>query len=54
MSSHERLPYPNTIIEFARMFATEEACANYLLRLRWPDGQPCASKCEGGFYFQRS
>ena len=53
MSSHERLPYPNTIIEFARMFATEEACANYLLRLRWPDGQPCASKCEGGFYFRR-
>lgn len=53
MSSGRRLPYPNTILEFARMFATEEACADYLLRLRWPDGQPCVSQCEGGFYFRR-
>jgi len=33
-------------MEFERRFATEEACAEYLSRLRWPDGFRCP-KCGG-------
>ncbi len=33
--------YPKTLMELERMFATEEACRNYLALLRWPDGFRC-------------
>jgi len=33
--------YPQTLAEFDREFATEEACARYLFQLRWPDGFVC-------------
>lgn len=33
--------YPRDLIEFEARFATEEACRDYLLRLRWPDGFRC-------------
>ena len=33
--------YPRTLLEFEKMFATEEACWDYLSRLRWPDGFRC-------------
>jgi transposase-like protein len=33
--------YPKTLAELARRFSTEEACAEYLSRLRWPDGFTC-------------
>jgi transposase-like protein len=33
--------YPRTLLEFERRFATEEACREYLVRLRWPDGFVC-------------
>lgn len=33
--------YPRTILEFEEQFATEEACQQYLFRLRWPDGFVC-------------
>jgi transposase-like protein len=33
--------YPTTILEFERRFASEEACREYLFRLRWPDGFRC-------------
>lgn len=36
--------YPKTLLEFEKMFATEEACRDYLSRLRWPDGFRC-SRC---------
>ena len=36
-------PFPYTIIEFTRRFATEEACAEYLKDLRWPHGFVCPS-----------
>jgi hypothetical protein len=29
--------YPETILEFEKRFATEEACREYLARLRWPE-----------------
>jgi hypothetical protein len=28
-------------MEFSRRFATEEACADYLFRLRYPNGYAC-------------
>ena len=33
--------YPRTILEFETRFATDEACREYLLWLRWPDGFAC-------------
>ena len=32
---------PKNIIEFSRLFATEEACADYLFSLRYPNGYVC-------------
>lgn len=34
--------YPRTLLEFERRFATDEACAAYLARVRWPEGFRCA------------
>lgn len=33
--------YPRTQMELESMFSTEEACREYLFRLRWPDGFIC-------------
>lgn len=33
--------YPGTLMEFERRFSTEEACREYLFRLRWPGGFSC-------------
>lgn len=33
--------YPRTIAEFESKFSSEEACRNYLFRLRWPQGFRC-------------
>jgi transposase-like protein len=33
--------YPRTILELERRFSTEERCAEYLAKLRWPDGFVC-------------
>lgn len=33
--------YPRTVLDLEERFATEEACQEYLLRLRWPDGFVC-------------
>lgn len=33
--------YPRTLLEFERRFASEEACRQYLFRLKWPDGFTC-------------
>jgi hypothetical protein len=38
--------YPRSIMELEMMFATEEACRAYLVRLRWPDGFRCP-RCGG-------
>lgn len=39
--------YPRTLPEFEERFATEEACREYLKRLRWPEGFRCP-RCGGG------
>lgn len=33
--------YPATLLDFEKRFATEEACRQYFLKLRWPDGFRC-------------
>jgi transposase-like protein len=33
--------YPRTLPEFDRWFSTEDACRQYLMRLRWPSGFRC-------------
>lgn len=33
--------YPTSLLEFQHMFATEEACREYLFQLRWPNGFCC-------------
>lgn len=33
--------YPRTVLELEERFSTEEACRDYLLHLRWPDGFIC-------------
>jgi len=38
--------YPRNLSEFRDRFATEEACAAYLIALKWPDGFRC-TKCGG-------
>ncbi len=38
--------YPRNQSEFEQRFASEEACRQYLFRLRWPDGFVCA-RCAG-------
>jgi transposase-like protein len=37
--------YPKTLLEFEDRFATEEACLEYLRKLRWPEGFHCP-RCE--------
>jgi len=34
--------YPKTLLEFEEQFATEEACFEYLFKLRWPEGFRCS------------
>lgn len=38
--------YPRTLQEFDEWFPTEDACAAYLLKLRWSNGFICPA-CEG-------
>jgi transposase-like protein len=38
--------YPKTILQLERRFATEAACREYLLELRWPNGFICP-RCQG-------
>ena len=33
--------FPHNLVAFAERFATEEACAEYLMALRWPGGFVC-------------
>jgi transposase-like protein len=38
--------YPRTALEFQTRFATDEACHEYLLQMRWPEGFVCPD-CSG-------
>jgi hypothetical protein len=39
--------YPRTLLEFERRFALEEACREYLLRFRRPNGFVCPRCADG-------
>lgn len=38
--------YPETLMEFESRFSSEEACVDYLIQMRWPEGFVCPS-CHG-------
>jgi ribosomal protein L37AE/L43A len=38
--------YPRTLLDLERRFATDPACRDYLVSLRWPDGVVCP-RCGG-------
>lgn len=38
--------YPRTLMEFESRFSSEDACAEYLVTLRWPEGFVCPA-CAG-------
>jgi transposase-like protein/Zn ribbon nucleic-acid-binding protein len=42
--------YPRSLSEFEAWFATEQACRDYLFRLRWPEGFRCP-RCDGDQYW---
>jgi len=42
--------FPRNLREFDERFATEQACRDYLFRLRWPDGFRCP-RCWGKRYW---
>lgn len=33
--------YPRNLLEFEERFATEDACRQYIMKVRWPDGYVC-------------
>src|SRR3954453_12040700 len=41
--------YPRNLSEFEAQFGTEQACRDYLFRLRWPEGFRCP-RCTGGAF----
>ncbi len=45
--------YPQTVMEFERLFATEEACRAHLVGLRWPEGFRCPG-CDHRAYWLAS
>jgi len=38
--------FPKTLLELESRFSSEEACAEYLSALRWPEGWVCP-RCSG-------
>lgn len=45
--------YPRTLQEFEEWFSSEDACIDYLRRVRWPEGFKCPG-CGGGFAWSNS
>ena len=40
----DRIPFPETVFEFARWFPDAKACTDYLYQSRWPESFVCP-KC---------
>lgn len=49
-----RPDFPRSIIEFQRLFSSEEDCWAYLFKSRWPDGFVCPKCGDTAYYFLRS
>ena len=47
------LPRPRTLLEFVRLFPDDAACADYLFKVRWPNGFVCP-KCGSERYWEVS
>jgi transposase-like protein/Zn ribbon nucleic-acid-binding protein len=45
--------YPKTLIEFEKQFTTDEACRDYLVQVRWPNGFQCP-QCQGREFWKTS
>ena len=45
--------FPKTVIEFHEWFLTEEACLEFLIQSRWPEGFVCP-RCGYGEYFWKA
>jgi transposase-like protein len=46
--------YPRTLLELEQRFASEDACREYLVKLRWPTGFVCPTcRGEGGWVDRR-
>ena len=45
--------YPKTMLEFEQRFGTEEACVEYLFKLRWPEGFRCPQCGHGEAWHMR-
>ena len=48
-----RPEYPKTALDFQRRFLDDKACAEYLIRCRWPEGYACPRCGHGEYYLQR-
>lgn len=48
------MSYPSNILEFSSQFNTDQACLDYLINIRWPDGFICP-RCEneGGWWLKK-
>lgn len=47
------LAVPQSLPEFARQFHSEEACQDYILALRWPNGYLCPTCGTSTYYWHR-
>jgi transposase-like protein len=48
-----RPDFPKSILEFQKRFSTEEACVQFLMQSRWPDGFDCPKCGHGEFYWMK-
>ena len=46
--------YPRTLVELEVRFSSEQACREYLVRLRWPEGFRCTRCGESKVWWLRS
>jgi transposase-like protein len=46
--------FPDTILEFAKRFGTEESCREYLYRIRWRDGFVCPHCGHKGYWIREN
>lgn len=44
------MDFPTTLLEFERMFSSEEKCVEYIIKLKWIDGFKC-TKCNSKGYW---
>lgn len=45
--------YPANLMDLMNMFPTEEACLEYLIRIRWPEGYRCL-QCGSASYWKKA